>query len=93
MVVFKELQAEGFGSLIDKMAFILDQPGLNIIRGKVGAGKTSIPSVLCWTLFGSTLKEKSSVNTWEELRTDTYAGTMASVIFEKEVHTIGLLGV
>jgi len=84
MVVFKELQAEGFGSLIDKMAFILDQPGLNIIRGKVGAGKTSIPSVLCWTLFGSTLKEKSSVNTWEELRTDTYAGTMASVIFEKE---------
>ena len=83
MVNFKELQAEGFGSLIGKMAFILDQPGLNIIRGKVGAGKTSIPSALCWVLFGSTLKDKSSVNTWAEYRPDDYAGTMASVIFEK----------
>lgn len=83
MIHFKELNTEGFGSLVKPTLFKLDQPGLNIIRGKVGAGKTSIPSALTWCLFGETLKNKSSVETWPELRDSDFKGTRVDIVFTK----------
>lgn len=83
MVRFKNLEVEGFGSLISKTTFNLDQQGLNIIRGKVGSGKTSIPSALFWTIFGQTLKgSKSSVLTWPEIRPTGYAGCKTVLTFD-----------
>ncbi|MAO08056.1 MAG: hypothetical protein CL596_05015 [Alteromonas sp.] len=62
----------------------IERPGLNIITGKVGSGKTTIPSVISWTLFGKTLKENSSVSTWEEKRPKNYKGTKTGIIFYKD---------
>jgi len=83
MISFKEIQIVGFGSLIEETIFQLDQPGLNVIRGKVGSGKTSIPSALCWALFGYTLKEGSQVSTWQEVQPEGFAGTKVEIIFNK----------
>lgn len=84
MVHFGKLNIEGFGSIYRPFSFDLDQPGLNVIRGKVGAGKTGIPSALTWCLFGTTLKEKSQVSTWEELRDEEYRGTKVETVFTKD---------
>lgn len=81
MLNFTGIEIEGFGSFISKTFFSLDRVGLNIIRGKVGAGKTSIPSALYWCLYGSTLKKGSSIQTWEEYRGNSFMGTKVAVSF------------
>lgn len=75
MIDFKNIQIEGFGSIIKTLDFKLNRRNLSIIRGRVGSGKTSIPSAMVWCIYGSTLKAKSSVETWEELRFEGYKGT------------------
>lgn len=83
MVKFGEIEIIGFGSIVNKTVFNLDQQGLNLIRGKVGSGKTTIPSALTWVLYGQTLKgTKSSVLTWEELRPENYAGCKVALNFK-----------
>lgn len=84
MIIFKDLTMEGFGSIIPETHFNLDRPGLNVIRGKVGSGKTTIPSALSWCLFGQTLKHKSQVETWEEKQPTSYRGTSITVEFMKK---------
>lgn len=81
MVKVNSVTAEGFGSLIKQITFQLDLEGLNIIRGRVGSGKTSIPSSLYWGFYGKSLKKGSSIETWEELRTKEYKGTMVRIDF------------
>lgn len=81
MIVFGKLTIQGFGSIVKRTVFDLNQVGLNVIRGNVGVGKTTIPSTLCWALFGITLKDKSQVQTWEELRDSEYIGTLVSIEF------------
>lgn len=76
-----ELEVEGFASLIQRLVFPLDNPGLNIIQAPNGFGKTSIISALCWVLYGKPLKEKSTVETWEKVRPKSYQGTYGSVTF------------
>lgn len=84
MINFIKISAEGFTSIVEPFEFELDRGGLNIIRGKVGSGKTTIPNILTWGLYGQSLKNKSSIETWEELRTDKYRGTKVNIEFEKE---------
>lgn len=86
MINFEKLTVEGYGSLIKRQDFILNRPGLNIIRGKVGSGKTSIPSVVYWVLYGLTLKKGSSIETWEEIRPKDFRGTFGEVKFRKGKH-------
>lgn len=83
MIHFKEIEIIGFGSIINKIIFNLDQSGLNIFRGPVGAGKTSIPSTLYWCLYGISLKKGSSVQTWDELQPNDFKGTMVRTLFYK----------
>lgn len=83
MITLIDITAEGFGSIINNTTFNLDNEGLNIIRGKVGAGKTSIPSSLYWVCYGKPLKKGSSIDTWPELRTDKYKGTMVKLNLKK----------
>lgn len=78
---FKYLKIKGFGSIVEETEFELDRPGINIIRGKIGSGKTTILSSLYWCLFGLKLKDKSSINTWNNQQDDNYKGTKVELEF------------
>lgn len=84
MITFYEITLEGFGSIVNKLKYRFNNAGLTIIRGKNGAGKTTIFSALMWVLKGKSLKEKSSISTWESLQTESYQGTRVKVYFEKD---------
>jgi len=62
MINFMQLTIEGFGCYAIPKTFHFKEKGLRIIRGINGSGKTTIPSALCWGLFGKPLKENSSNN-------------------------------
>ena len=82
-IQFEWLNAEGFRSLVNLLTFNLNKPGLNLIKGINGAGKTSIFEALVWCLFGINLKEtnQDQVVTWPENRTSQFQGTRVSVTF------------
>ena len=80
-IEFQTLKLEGFGNIKRFKVFKLNLSGLNIIRGKNGAGKTTYFSGLSWVLFGVTLKKNSTVETWEHVRPENWSGTMGSVSF------------
>jgi len=84
MINFKQITIEGFGSIVHNTTFSLDREGLNIIRGKIGSGKTSVPSSLYWGIYGKSLKKGSSIETWPEYRGPNYKGTMVRIEFMKE---------
>ena len=85
---FKDIEIEGFGSILGPLRFELDRGNsLSIIRGEVGSGKTSLPSALCWGLFGKTLKDKSTVETWVERRSSNFRGTKVVVNWEDNNHS------
>jgi len=73
-IKFNTLKIEGFAGISTSTIIKLDSPGLTVIKGPNGAGKTTRFSALSWCLYGVTLKNKSSVETWEHLRPDSYQG-------------------
>lgn len=83
MLVFKEIEIEGFGSFVNRVKIELSGGGLNIIRGRVGSGKTTIPAALIWCLYGVHIKgNKTNILPWEEIRNDNYRGCIVVVKFE-----------
>lgn len=82
MVKFENIEIEGFGSIAN-LKFNLDRgPGnIVIIRGKNGAGKTTIFSALIWGIYGEPLKEKSQVETWDYSKPENFKGTKVTVNF------------
>lgn len=70
---------EGFVSVIGKIKYKFDRPGLNLITGKNGAGKTTIFNALAWCLYGQLLKPKSSILPWPHIISDEYRGCKVSV--------------
>lgn len=80
------LQAEGFGSLRDSFMFEFNKPGINLIRGANGSGKTTIINALIWNLYGTNLKNVNidKLPTKEQYRTDDWRGTTVNVSFEKD---------
>lgn len=91
MIKFKKVWGEGFGSLINETKFKLDRPGLNIIIGKNGHGKTTVMSLLNWILFGVSLKNHKAVETWTKFRTETYKGVKGRIKFEKSDKTYEII--
>lgn len=83
MIRFKKLITEGFGSLINPFEFRFEKDGLILIKGENGVGKTTLFSALAWALYGVTLKNKGSVETWPHLRPSTFKGTMVHVSLKK----------
>jgi len=81
MINFRSVYIEGFGSITGELTYQLDKIGLNIISGNNGGGKTTILSALSWALFAQTLKNSTTVNTWEHKRPKTYKGTKVNVIY------------
>lgn len=81
---FITLKIEGFGSIVDLFTFKLEEPGLNIIRGENGVGKTTIFSALSWVLYDKILKKGGTIETWEHMRPKLWNGTMVSISFYKD---------
>ena len=84
MVIFEKLEIEGFGCYSKKTFFVLNNPGLNIILGKNGSGKSTIFSALTWVIYGKSLKAKSEIETWEHKRTKPWNGTKVELSFNKD---------
>lgn len=82
-IKFSTLQIEGFRSIVDPQEFNLDQPGLNMIKGTNGKGKTTLFEALVWGLYGANLKGTVSakVQSWKEVRGDNYQGTKVVTTF------------
>lgn len=59
-------QAWNFGSY-SHVDLDLSSTGLGLIYGKTGAGKSTIPDIPCWTLFGVTAKDGAAddVRSWQ----------------------------
>ena len=79
MIIFKKLTIEGFGSIIEPFDYRMDQPGVNVIFGKNGSGKTTIFSALVWVLYGRTLGGKT-IEPWEDIIDNSnYQGTKVTI--------------
>lgn len=80
-VVFKRISAEGFGSLVAPVTFLLNRGSINMVKGKNGHGKTTIFSALSWCLHKVNLKgvNNDKVVTWERYRTAEWRGTRVIV--------------
>ena len=76
---FNKINIIGFGSIINETEFDFNRPGINVIRGKIGSGKTTLISALYWALYGIKLKEKSSINTWDNKKPANYQGTKVEI--------------
>jgi DNA repair exonuclease SbcCD ATPase subunit len=88
-IQFDFINIEGFRSIINFLAFNLNKPGLNLIKGVNGAGKTSIFEALIWVLYGTNLKESNNdkLPSWPENRTSQWQGTRVSLTFHKDSST------
>ena len=60
MIDLLELNLDGWLSY-DQVTLRLDQPGVTLIRGSIGAGKSAIFEAVFYLLFGKTLRKKQSV--------------------------------
>lgn len=82
MIVFKGIRIEGFCGIAKELNYKFNLPGLNIIRGGNGIGKTTIFSAMHWALFGSTLKGSNNVETWLDKQPPKYRGTRVELDFD-----------
>lgn len=80
MIVFKKIKIEGFGSIIGPLSYVLSRPGVNLIFGKNGSGKTTVFSALTWAIYGQTLK--GSIEPWEDIMPEDYRGVKVEVSFK-----------
>jgi DNA repair exonuclease SbcCD ATPase subunit len=78
---FNTLKIEGFAGIQPLTIVKLDDPGLNVITGANGTTKTTRFSALVWCLYGTPLKPKSTIETWEHKRLPDYQGTMVTLSF------------
>ena len=84
MIRPKKLWLEGFGSIFERTKFKLNRPGLNVIIGENGVGKTTfVSSGLSWVLFGITTKSKT-VATWPFRRQPSFVGTYGEITWEDD---------
>ena len=67
---FLSVDIEGFRTIVKPLHFDLQRPGLNMVKGINGAGKTSVFEALIWCLYGINLKEvnQAQLISWPENR-------------------------
>lgn len=85
---FLEVTVEGFRSWVRETGYRLDlDGGLNLIRAKVGAGKSTLFEAPYWAFTGDVLKEdgkQEDLPTEEHLRGQSWRGTRVCVKIEKD---------
>lgn len=84
MIKFKKLLVKGYGSIIHETKIKLDRPGVNIVIGEIGVGKTTMFSPLRWVISGKSLKGTRDVATYEHLRPKDWDGTHVTLFFQKD---------
>lgn len=77
----QRITVEGFGSISAKMDFDLHRPGINIIKGPNGSGKTTMFNAIYWALYGKTSKNVSvsDIPTKSEYRHKGFKGTYVKI--------------
>ena len=80
MIKFIKTEIIGFGSILEPLEFYF-KPGLNIIKGDNGEGKTTVFNAWYWCLTGDTLKPRCTINTWNHLQPAEYLGTKVTNTF------------
>jgi len=84
MIQIKTIEIEGFCSIVEPFSYNFDLPGINMIWGRNGAGKSTIFNALSWCLYGKLLKPKRSIIPWKNLQNKSFGGTMVKVKFYVE---------
>lgn len=87
---FGAIGIRGFGSVIEPMVYNFDSPGLNILAGKNGVGKTTFFNALAWCLYKQVLKKDCTVEPWPWLLPDNFQGTLVvqDIIDGKDTYQI-----
>jgi exonuclease SbcC len=86
MIVIEYIYIEGFGSIVDEVKYKFDRPGINLLLGENGIGKTTIFNALSWCLFKQVLKKGSGIEPWDHIKTKDYVGTRVRVCFRDSHH-------
>lgn len=83
-IKIKQVYIEGYRTIVKPLTFDMDRPGLNLLKGDIGTGKTSIIESIVWCLYRANLKNEvdDSVVTWDEYRTAAFRGTKVGVIMD-----------
>ena len=86
MIKFNSIIVEGFGSIGNNLRFPLDRQGINLIKGRNGAGKTSVFNALAWCAYGTNLKGVTNGNipTWKNYRPASFKGTRVALFLTKD---------
>lgn len=84
MFSFDYIEIEGFGSILRPFKYRLDTIGLNILKGGIGVGKTTIIDALMWCLYGIKTKKKSTVEPWPQIVDSEYKGVRVTTVFRKD---------
>lgn len=82
-IIFETLYIEGFQSIIKPFTYKLNEPGINIILGKNGVGKSTILNAFTWAAYNQMLKAKSRVEPWKSIRPKDFQGTKVGLKFRK----------
>jgi DNA repair exonuclease SbcCD ATPase subunit len=74
---------EGFRSVVKPLHFDFDRPGTTLIRGRNGAGKTTIFESVPFALYGINLKGTTitRIPSWPEVRPTNWMGTRVWIEF------------
>jgi exonuclease SbcC len=82
-IQFSQIDIEGFRSIVKPFQFFFNTPGITLLKGVNGAGKTTFIEALVWALYGINLKDTKmdQVATWVDKRTASFQGTRVGVTF------------
>lgn len=88
MITIEKIKIEGFGSAIYQIKYKFNRPGLNIIVGVNGAGKTTIFNALTWVLYKQLIKKGSTYQPWPWVIKNhpDYKGTKVSLEFNDGIN-------
>lgn len=79
MIQFISIQLEGFRSWVQQAHLDLTYPGITLLTGSNGAGKSSLVEALYWALYGASLRG-GEVTTRPQDRGSDFKGTMVEVL-------------
>lgn len=81
MIILEYIYIQEFGSIVEEVKYKLNRPGLNLVLGPNGVGKTTIFNALSWALYKQPLKKGSTIEPWPHVLDSNWQGTKVTVDF------------